>query len=138
MGFTYKDLNNIENASPYIRYLLGYISECIETEKDMSNDEKVLNRYHLLNDDNRLFVFRVMLELALLQQIETEEEYQDQTLGKMRLKNNVDDGKPRCSFCGKSNDAVYKLISGPSKTYICDECVSICSELLKEETEEDE
>jgi ATP-dependent Clp protease ATP-binding subunit ClpX len=40
---------------------------------------------------------------------------------------------PRCSFCGKSKDAVVKLISGPS-VYICNECVELCNKLLAEET----
>lgn len=37
-----------------------------------------------------------------------------------------------CSFCGKSQDEVRKLIAGPS-VYICDECVDLCNDILKEE-----
>ena len=37
-----------------------------------------------------------------------------------------------CSFCGKSKDAVMKLIAGPG-VYICDECVALCDEILAEE-----
>ncbi len=40
----------------------------------------------------------------------------------------------RCSFCGKSKDSVKKFISGPS-VYICNECVSLCNEILAEEEE---
>jgi hypothetical protein len=40
--------------------------------------------------------------------------------------------KLRCSFCGKSKDAVAKLISGPA-AYICDECVELCNKILAEE-----
>ncbi len=40
----------------------------------------------------------------------------------------------RCSFCGKSKDAVKKFISGPS-VYICNECISLCNEILAEEEE---
>lgn len=40
----------------------------------------------------------------------------------------------RCSFCGKSKDSVQKFISGPS-VYICNECVSLCNEILAEEEE---
>ncbi|MGH7475389.1 MAG: ATP-dependent Clp protease ATP-binding subunit ClpX [Longimicrobiales bacterium] len=40
----------------------------------------------------------------------------------------------RCSFCGKSKDSVKKFISGPS-VYICNECVSLCNEILAEEDE---
>lgn len=37
-----------------------------------------------------------------------------------------------CSFCGKSEDYVKKLIAGPSGIYICDECINVCRELLDE------
>jgi len=40
----------------------------------------------------------------------------------------------RCSFCGKSKDSVKKFISGPS-VYICNECISLCNEILAEEEE---
>ena len=40
----------------------------------------------------------------------------------------------RCSFCGKSKETVKKFISGPS-VYICNECVSLCNEILAEEEE---
>ncbi|MEF3193730.1 MAG: ATP-dependent Clp protease ATP-binding subunit ClpX [Halothiobacillaceae bacterium] len=40
-----------------------------------------------------------------------------------------------CSFCGKSQDEVRKLIAGPS-VYICDECVELCNDILREELQE--
>ena len=40
-----------------------------------------------------------------------------------------------CSFCGKSQEEVRKLIAGPS-VYICDECVQLCNDIIKEEIEE--
>ena len=48
------------------------------------------------------------------------------------------DEKLRCSFCNKTQDQVKKLISGPNGIYICDQCVSICSDILDEEFEEEE
>jgi ATP-dependent Clp protease ATP-binding subunit ClpX len=42
----------------------------------------------------------------------------------------------RCSFCGKSKDAVKRFISGPS-VYICNECISLCNEILAEEEEKE-
>ena len=42
-------------------------------------------------------------------------------------------GKIRCSFCGKSQGQVRKLIAGSNNTYICDECVELCTEILEEE-----
>lgn len=46
----------------------------------------------------------------------------------------------RCSFCGKSESQVLKLLKGPNGVYICDECVELCSEIIEEElgTEEEE
>ncbi len=41
----------------------------------------------------------------------------------------------RCSFCGKSQEQVKRLIAGPS-VYICDECVELCQEIIKEEFED--
>ncbi|MCR5775672.1 MAG: ATP-dependent Clp protease ATP-binding subunit ClpX [Lachnospiraceae bacterium] len=41
----------------------------------------------------------------------------------------------RCSFCGKTQNQVRKLIAGPNGTYICDECVAICSDIIDEEDE---
>ena len=43
------------------------------------------------------------------------------------------DGKIRCSFCGKTQDQVHRLISGPNGAFICDECIDICAEIIDEE-----
>lgn len=39
-----------------------------------------------------------------------------------------------CSFCGKNQDQVRRLIAGPGAVYICDECVDLCREIINEET----
>jgi ATP-dependent Clp protease ATP-binding subunit ClpX len=46
-------------------------------------------------------------------------------------------GKPqyRCSFCGKTQEDVRRLIAGPGAVYICDECIELCREILDEEVE---
>ncbi|TNF97886.1 MAG: ATP-dependent Clp protease ATP-binding subunit ClpX [Gammaproteobacteria bacterium] len=50
--------------------------------------------------------------------------------------NGSDDGKLLyCSFCGKSQHEVRKLIAGPS-VFICDECVELCNDIIREEMEE--
>ncbi|MCG6892242.1 MAG: ATP-dependent Clp protease ATP-binding subunit ClpX [Desulfobacteraceae bacterium] len=41
-----------------------------------------------------------------------------------------------CSFCGKNQKEVKKLIAGPA-VYICDECIQLCSEIIEEESEQD-
>ena len=48
------------------------------------------------------------------------------------------DDEIRCSFCGKSQGQVRKLIAGPKWAYICDECVDICAEIIEEEFENEE
>ncbi|MCD7982470.1 MAG: ATP-dependent Clp protease ATP-binding subunit ClpX [Clostridiales bacterium] len=45
----------------------------------------------------------------------------------------IQENKIRCSFCGKSQEQVNRLIAGPNGTYICDECIEICNEILDEE-----
>ena len=51
---------------------------------------------------------------------------------------NKTNSKIHCSFCGKSQNEVRKLIAGPNGVYICDECIDICSDIIEEELEETE
>ena len=41
--------------------------------------------------------------------------------------------KYQCSFCGKSQEQVHRLIAGPGGVYICNECVNLCREIIEEE-----
>src|SRR5438045_8228076 len=41
----------------------------------------------------------------------------------------------RCSFCGKTQEDVRRLIAGPGAVYICDECIELCREILDEDVE---
>jgi ATP-dependent Clp protease ATP-binding subunit ClpX len=47
-----------------------------------------------------------------------------------------DDKLLYCSFCGKSQDEVRKLIAGPS-VYVCDECVELCNDIIRDELQEE-
>ncbi|NLO89084.1 MAG: ATP-dependent Clp protease ATP-binding subunit ClpX [Clostridia bacterium] len=47
-----------------------------------------------------------------------------------------DKGQLKCSFCGKMQDQVRKLVAGPG-VYICDECIELCNEILEEELSDD-
>lgn len=49
--------------------------------------------------------------------------------------NNNDDKLLYCSFCGKSQHEVKKLIAGPS-VFVCDECVDLCNDIIREEMQE--
>lgn len=51
-------------------------------------------------------------------------------------KNNDDDKLLYCSFCGKSQHEVKKLIAGPS-VFVCDECVDLCNDIIREEMQEE-
>lgn len=48
------------------------------------------------------------------------------------FKFNDEKGQLKCSFCGKSQDQVRKLVAGPG-VYICDECIDLCTEIVEEE-----
>src|SRR6202008_4687270 len=43
-------------------------------------------------------------------------------------------GQYHCSFCGKNQDQVRRLIAGPGAVYICDECVELCREIIQEDS----
>lgn len=47
-----------------------------------------------------------------------------------------DSAAVRCSFCGKSQKQVKKIIAGPENVFICDECVDLCVDILEEEVPE--
>lgn len=52
------------------------------------------------------------------------------------LKFGDDKGQLKCSFCGKLQEQVKKLVAGPG-VYICDECIELCNEIIEEELNED-
>ena len=52
------------------------------------------------------------------------------------LKFGDEKGQLKCSFCGKNQDQVRKLVAGPG-VYICDECIELCNEIIEEEFSED-
>ena len=53
------------------------------------------------------------------------------------FKFNDEKAQLKCSFCGKSQEQVRKLVAGPS-VYICDECIDLCSEIVEEELGQEE
>ena len=51
---------------------------------------------------------------------------------------NFDEKKPiRCSFCGKSQETVKRIIAGPG-VYICNECIELCSSIIEDGYDESE
>src|SRR5881392_2253950 len=55
----------------------------------------------------------------------------------MSRKDSHHHGNLSCSFCGKGQREVRKLIAGPT-VYICDECIKLCNDIIAEENEKDE
>ncbi|MCL6581825.1 MAG: ATP-dependent Clp protease ATP-binding subunit ClpX, partial [Firmicutes bacterium] len=45
-------------------------------------------------------------------------------------------GQLKCSFCGKAQDQVKRLVAGPG-VYICDECIELCNEIIEDEFSEE-
>ena len=54
----------------------------------------------------------------------------------MTEKNQTEKEKLHCSFCGKEQDAVHRLVAGPG-VYICDECIELCNEIIDEDSSDD-
>src|SRR5690554_3419118 len=52
------------------------------------------------------------------------------------FKFNDEKGQLKCSFCGKTQEQVRKLVAGPG-VYICDECIELCNEIIEEELSEE-
>ncbi len=44
----------------------------------------------------------------------------------------TDDNLPKCSFCGKDQEEVRRLIAGPG-VYICNECIDLCQEIIEDD-----
>ena len=53
----------------------------------------------------------------------------------LKRREELPEGMIYCSFCGKAQDEVKKLIAGPTNVFICDECTQICGEIMEEELE---
>ena len=48
-------------------------------------------------------------------------------------KENNNRRKIKCSFCGKTQDEVAKLIAGPANTFICSDCIQLCNVIMRDE-----
>ncbi len=53
----------------------------------------------------------------------------------LKRREELPEGTIYCSFCGKAQDDVKKMIAGPANCFICDECIEICNEIMEEERE---
>lgn len=128
---------SLENLGKYISDVLQATNEPLElfvfSTAEMSSDDRwktVVGKTRLQDQE---------LELKAGDLLKIDPDGKITSLSLPRLANHVekpkDAGELGCSFCGQSQSAVKKLISGPSVT-ICDECVDLCNSILDEEIEE--
>ena len=124
----------------------------IENDENINKDNFFSNLLTYLTVDGQLYGLptdcapralyynKTMLkELGLEDPNELEEQGKWDINAFEEMAGKIKDGELRCSFCGKTQDKVKKLIQGQNGVFICDECIGICSDILDEEFEaEDE
>lgn len=54
------------------------------------------------------------------------------------MQNKKDNNGIRCSFCGKAQEMVKRIVSGPKSVYICDECIAVCNSIIENEDYDEE
>src|SRR5271154_1002042 len=77
------------------------------------------------------------VEYGLIDEVIETRRRPGETAGGIMAKHDDRSGNLVCSFCGKSQDEVRKLIAGPT-VYICDECIDLCNDIIAEETDSEE
>ena len=97
-------------------------------EKTLKAVLEFMDQFASLNADNMRKVFDYIGVLKRSQEIEV--------VSPEKREPRPDKKEYRCSFCGKSESQAERMIMGPG-VLICDECVRICGEILKEEFEKD-
>lgn len=113
------------------------------TEKEhLFTSSSFLHIYQRLNATDRLSVnnflqaldAKTTVEREALEKTKTTAEKKTGDGSKKSEDSTGDDWKKRrCSFCGRSLDKVKKMVAGPNYVYICNECIDICSDIMKEE-----
>src|ERR1700684_3702984 len=77
------------------------------------------------------------VEYGIIDEVIVSRRHSKQAAGGTMAKHDDRSGNWFCSFCGKSQDEVRKLIAGPT-VYICDECIDLCNDIIAEETDGEE
>lgn len=104
-------------------------NEIREYDKDADKvRQRMIDAYDRLDVMNRL-ALREYIDL-----LETKD-YMERQLKKI---SELPEGTICCSFCGKEQDKVKKMVAGPNNVFICDDCIDICSEIMEEEMPDDE
>ena len=91
--------------------------------------------YHMTGDEALAYglIDRVVRQRELIPRPDGKGGSRGNGGGRGRMKKRDDDANLSCSFCGKSQREVKKLIAGPT-VYICDECIELCNDIIAEES----
>lgn len=98
------------------------------------SDEKVLTAFQKLTPEYQRKIERQLKDLMKIQRTEQKIKAEIRRID-IRRKAENKDGGIRCSFCGACQEDAEFLISGDTgegRLYICDECVDLCGEILKD------
>jgi len=97
------------------------------------SDEGILRDYRKLSQEYKNKAGKYMKNLLRVQRAEKgiEQEVKEKCPDETPTHQAIEPKKVRCSFCGKWQDQVQRIIAGPC-AYICNECVGLCNEILDE------
>lgn len=99
-----------------------------------TDEEKLVEDISYLNKDDWKKVRNYVTKLRQLERMDGKVDY---ALAKAGISITPKHNGIRCSFCGKAQSDVEKLIAGPG-VFICDECIGLCNEIFEEEPLEDD
>ena len=102
-------------------------------ERGYSSEEAMLKDYRLISYDKKLRIDKFIKGLARAQRLESRLQKETDELDKQTIEEEVKN--IRCSFCGKSQADCNRIISG-NDAYICDECVMLCGDMVRDLQEE--
>jgi DNA-binding transcriptional MerR regulator len=106
---------------------LGEIANLLRTDDHEATGELLAK--------HRQRVLGRMAELdCALKHIPTAEEWCDRTKKEFPVDTEVQ--TYRCSFCGKDRSEIRRMIAGPNRVYICNECVDLCNEIIDREEDQ--
>ena len=92
-------------------------------------ERSIFDKVHLLNHQNKQRVDNFLSDLLVVQKGEQKLEAQEFPV---RVEARKLNGGIRCNYCGKPQSICERLIAG-NNSYICDECVKLCAEILQDE-----
>lgn len=113
---------------------LEYGAKILEQTSDMSEDERILKLYHDLTKENRSNIQFAMMQIGYIQSIDVPKKVVDKTI--KLAKDAKESENAVCSFCGKPVKDVERMIAGPEQLYICNECLTICYDIINEDGED--